>query len=472
MGIWRSRSGAEKTLIVLFLLTLPFVQPRVGGDGRAYYAYVRSLLIDHNLQFKGDWKDPKTLPKLDTVDAQGHPVSFNSYTKNGHIANFYPVGPAILWAPFLLTAHAAVLLLRHMGWHVAADGFSPPYLITMALTTALYGFAGLWLSFRLARDYFDERWAFWATLGIWLASALPAYMYVEPSWSHAHSAFAVALFLWYWHRTRSGRTTEQWIVLGLISGLMLDIYFANAVFLLIPLLENCWNCRDAWMDEANRAKTFVGILRTDSLYGAAILAAFFPTLVARKIVFGSAFAIGGYSNQRWRWTSPSLWKVLFSSEHGLLPWTPILALALVGTFMLWRCAPEIGRYLVPAALGFYLLISVYPWWGGIVSFGNRFFISLTPIFVIGLACAFSEFARFWSDVRGAALRVATVSVVLILWNIGLLLQWGTGLMPSIGPVYWDEVLYNQFRVLPGQVIHSIRSRLSMPEAKSVSSTQD
>jgi hypothetical protein len=472
LRVLRSISSAEKTLIVLFLLTLPFVQHRVAGDGIGYYAYARSVLIDHNLQFKGDWKDPRTLPLLDIRGANGRLESHTHYTRNGHIADFYSVGPAILWAPFLLTTHAAVLALRHEGWHVAADGFSSPYLITMALATASYGFAGLWLSFRLAREYFDERWAFWATLGIWFGSALPAYMYVQPAWSHAHSAFAVALFLWYWHRTRGGRTGWQWVAFGVISGLMLDIYFANAVLLVIPLLETSGMLREAWTDQANRADMLARILQNSLAYGASTLVAFAPTLVARKIVFGSASAIGGYANQRWHWTSPAFWKVLFSLEHGLLPWTPILILALVGTFMLWRCVPEVGSYLLAAAIAFYLLISVYPWWGGVISFGNRFFISLTPIFVMGLSCTFSEFARVWSSVRGAALRVATVSVLLIVWNIGLVLQWGTGLMPSIGPVHWDEVLYNQFRVLPGVAVHSIRSQFSSRDIKSASSEQN
>jgi len=47
----------------------------------------------------------------------------------------------------------------------------------MALATALYGFFGLLLAFRLARQYVEERWALLATLAIWWASSLPVYMY-------------------------------------------------------------------------------------------------------------------------------------------------------------------------------------------------------------------------------------------------------------------------------------------------------
>src|SRR2546430_9162041 len=101
----------------------------------------------------------------------------------------------------------------------------------MALATAIYGFLGLLLAFRLTRQYVEERWALLATLAIWWASSLPVYMYFNPSWSHAHSAFAVALFLWYWHETRSSRALSQWLLLALIAGLMLNVYYPNAMVL-------------------------------------------------------------------------------------------------------------------------------------------------------------------------------------------------------------------------------------------------
>src|ERR1700720_4726365 len=42
-------------LIALCILSLPLVNPWVRGDGVGYYAYVRSLLIDHNFRFEKDW---------------------------------------------------------------------------------------------------------------------------------------------------------------------------------------------------------------------------------------------------------------------------------------------------------------------------------------------------------------------------------------------------------------------------------
>ena len=194
-----------RILVILFLLTLPLVNPWVRGDGVGYYAYARAPLIEHNLDFTHDYQAANQSFRDERLDSRGQPKPFFR-TRTGHLDNHFTVGPAILWSPFLVLTHGGVLLARAMGSSVAADGFSAPYRIAMAFATALYGFLGLLLSFRLAREYVEERWALLATIAIWGASALPVYMYFNPSWSHAHSAFAVALFLWYWHKTRSSRS--------------------------------------------------------------------------------------------------------------------------------------------------------------------------------------------------------------------------------------------------------------------------
>jgi hypothetical protein len=120
---------------------------------------------------------------------------------------------SILWSPFLLVAHCGVLLARALGSPVLANGFSAPYRYAMAFGTGVYGFLALLISFRLACKCIVLVCFFIATIAIWWASSLPVYMYFNPSWSHTHSAFMVALFLWYWDATRKGRSLAQWFAL-------------------------------------------------------------------------------------------------------------------------------------------------------------------------------------------------------------------------------------------------------------------
>src|ERR1017187_2560923 len=197
-------ASPEKLLFLLLLLSLPLVNPWVRGDGVGYYAYLRSALIDHDLRFENDYLEGNQSFVLSRMDAQGRLIPAE-YTRTGYVENHFSVGPAILWAPSVLAVHAAVRLVNHFGGHVPADRHSRPDMLALALTTAGYGFLSLLLAFRIARKYFAEQWAFLAPIGLWLASSLPVYMYFNPSWSHALSAFAVALFVWYWDRTQLRR---------------------------------------------------------------------------------------------------------------------------------------------------------------------------------------------------------------------------------------------------------------------------
>src|ERR1700694_3912144 len=224
-------SWPARLLFLFFLLTLPLVNPWVRGDGVGYYAYLRSALIDRDLNFANDYLAANESFVMSRVDAQGHLLPA-MYTKTGHVENHFTVGPAILWAPVLVSVHLAVVLLDRFGAQIPADGYSRPYALAMGLTTATYGFLSLFLAFRIARQYFEQQWAFLATIGIWLASSLPVYMYFNPSWSHAFSAFTVALFLWYWEHTRRSRTLAQWAALGVFAGLMGNVYYPNVILLI------------------------------------------------------------------------------------------------------------------------------------------------------------------------------------------------------------------------------------------------
>ena len=440
-------------LACLFVVTLPLVNPWVRGDGVGYYAYARSLLIEHRLNFEQDWKNGNDTFRSGRINVDGR-ILPDQYTHTGRIRNIWTVGPSLLWLPFLFLTHAGVLVCNLMGSHIPANGFSSPYLTAMAISTGLYGFLAVWISFRLARRYFDERWAFLAALGIWWASSLPVYMYLNPSWSHAHSAFVVALFLWYWQRTRGDRSAGQWVLLGLLSGLMVNVYYPNGVLLLIPLLEALASYRQAWGKAGDRTKV-ARMLGTQVLYVAVCVFSLLPTFISRYVIFGSPLQTGYMPARTWNWSSPHLWDVLFSADHGLLCWTPIVALALGGMLLLLRVDRFLAVSSVVVFTSFYLVIAFYPDWDGIASFGNRFFVSLSVLFVLGLAAALAGFEYVWKPHNVTATTSATTAL-LILWNLGLIFQWGTHLIPARGPISWRTAATNQVTVVPVQAGHALR----------------
>jgi hypothetical protein len=456
---------ATRWLFGLFVLSLALINPWVRGDGVGYYAFARAVLIQHNLDFTPDYNAANASFRDARLDENGNPKPIFQ-TATNHLENHFTVGPAILWAPFLIVAHVGVLFARALGSNVAADGFAAPYRFAMALGTAVYGFIGLLLAMRIAAKYAGERCAFVATVAIWWASSLPVYMYFNPSWSHAHSAFVVALFLWYWHKTRETRSTLQWLLLAAIAGLMLNVYYPNAMVLAVLVVEAVPQYFAALQGKPPaevrtidinpvRRSTQLGLPQlamNHALFAVVMVGCLLPTLVSRYVIYGNPFESGYMSLSDWAWRSPYFVAVLFSSEHGLFVWTPVIALACIGVVIFALREPRIGGAILAALFAFYFFIACYPDWAGISSYGNRFFVSLTPIFIIGLSVFFARTAQVFASQRLAMRTFATAAALLVVWNMAFIFQWGTHLVPARGPIVWSEMIHNQFAVVPRQIV--------------------
>jgi hypothetical protein len=292
-------------------------------------------------------------------------------------------------------------------------------------------------------------------------------MYFNPSWSHAHSAFSVALFLWYWNRTREGRRLgdlKKWILLGLLAGLMINVYYPNALLLAAPGVEALFTYAHTWQKREEgwpRARLLFGAHLLFCLVTLVLLA---PTFITRAIVYGDPLETGYAHLRDYLWRSPAFGAVLFSADHGLFTWTPLLLVSAIGLVLFLRSEKEVGASLLAAALAFYIFISFYPSWDGMSSFGNRFFISLTYLFVIGLAVILQQLAAwFASDRRAYAGAAATVGL-LIFWNLEFIFQWGTHMVPVRGPISWREMVHNQVAVVPVRFAGNFRAYLFQRKA--------
>ena len=255
---------------------------------------------------------------------------------------------------------------------------------------------------------------------------------------HALAAFAVALFLWCWVRWRPlGARVGRWAVWGLTAGLMIDVYYLNAVLLVAVAVE--------WAGALARGRRPADAMKAAAAFAAATLVALAPHFAAKWIVHGSPFATG--YEDRFFWLSPRLWQVAFSAEHGLFLWTPVLVAAVAGLVLWWRAEPAVGGPVVAAFVLFYYAVASYQNWHGQSSFGNRFFVSLTPAFVVGLALVF---ARVWPKAGNRVARAVAPAVVAlaVVWNVGFMFQWGTNIVPNRGPVDFGEVARNQVTVVP------------------------
>ena len=243
-------------------------------------------------------------------------------------------------------------------------------------------------------------------------------------------------------------------MLGLISGLLVDVYFVNGVFLLIPFVESI----QGYIREV-RGKDGEGFLHrfgANLMYLVIIGIATLPTFVTRKIIFGGMFRFGAYTILPWNWHAPFWLPVLFSSDHGMFSWTPLLGFALLGLFIPFTRGRGIQAYIALATVAFYYVISSYPYWDGLASYGNRFFISLTPVFVFGLSNLIERVGGFFRSFRFAHAAQALVVGLFILWNLAFIFQWGTHMVPARGQISWSTMVHNQFYEVPQRMTYSLQ----------------
>jgi hypothetical protein len=372
-------------LAALFVVSLPLVNPYLRGDGNGYYAYVRSIVIDHDLEFENEFRHGDPLFRPVYFDEQGvlHPWMRSS---TAHVVNQWAVGPSMLWLPFFLSAHLVVKGANLLGGSLPADGFSAPYRWSCAAGTAFYGWLAILLAFDTAARVTGARAALLAALAIWWASSLPVYMYFLPFHVHALSAFAVALFVWYWLRVQPfGLGWRRWALWGAMGGLMTAVYYLNAVVAMLAVIE----IRPTGPPGGGpRARSMAAAM---AAFAAGGVAALTPHFAVKWVLHGSPLATG-YRDEFF-WTTPRIWQVAFSAEHGMFLWTPVLLLAAAGLVLLARRDVRIGGALLAVFALFYYVVASYQNWHGQSSFGNRFFVSLTLPFVFGLAVVVDRLSR-------------------------------------------------------------------------------
>jgi hypothetical protein len=117
--------------VLLVGLTLLTFTPTMSADGIEYYAYLRSLAVDHDLDFRNEYVGSD-------VPFKRAPTSLaRKRTSTGYVGNLASVGPAIVWAPFYLVGDAIVRAGNAFGARWTTRGYSLPYIAMINLASAV-----------------------------------------------------------------------------------------------------------------------------------------------------------------------------------------------------------------------------------------------------------------------------------------------------------------------------------------------
>jgi hypothetical protein len=417
-----------------------------GPDGVRYMAYLRSLVFDHDLLLFNELM---------------HFGQRLIITATGYSAQIANVGVLPFWLPFYLLGVASAGLSGDMG-----NGLTSDYQLWLDFGDWVYGLLAMGVMYRWTRRHFSARTALTATLLIGLGTPFVYYMTALAPSYHTISTLLAALYLYLWDTTRAQRTRWHWLGLGLLLGFLVSMgqyHILFGVFLIFDfrfLIEATNNQKSKIK---NTKWVFIPLLL---LMG--ILLPLMSQFITWGIIFGNPFA-NPYTLEA-DWSGAHVFDVWFSSYHGLYFTAPILLLATLGWLLVighWLLVtnnqlPTTNNQL-PISLGaFAILFGIayssatrIGWWGG-VSFGARYFISLTPLFVMGFAFLLdiqSSKFKVQHPTSNIQLPVTTYPFLLIigiacaLWTYGYYLQASNGLTSFSEYHSASQWLYGQWLVL-------------------------
>ena len=411
-------------LVALFVLSLPAVTARLySSDEVQYFSYLRSLWFDHDVSFENEYQyfyDHQVARSPDF-----HQTFLELETAAHRRINYATIGCAILWSPFYAVGDVSARLMRAAGRDVAVDGYSQPYLSAVAYGSAFYGFAAIVLAIAAARRIIGG-YAFSSGLAVWFGTPLLFYMYVAPPFSHACSAFAVALFVTIWLYVRRTWTVAGAVALGAAGALMAMVREQDIFFVLGPAVDFGLTLIKVKGTRHKAKGAFAA--------GAAFALCYLPQLIAYQALNGRPRP-SPLVTRKMYWHAPHALQVLADTEHGFLFWTPLALLSLAGLLLL-TAAPERAAVATPKHEGrrigacMLLMVASQVYVSGAVeswtvagAFGQRRFVAVTIFLVIGLAAL-----RQW--IHRDAMRIATriAIVICIWWNLALIAEFGTSMM--------------------------------------------
>jgi len=412
-------------LAVLLLCFLALDRPLIRSDGLAYFMWLQSVARDHDLDLANQSSQFSAL--------NSYQAFYNEQT--GQYASVFPYGSAFLYLPtYWLASAANQLPVFHVNdsYFLQHQGATFPYSLFFMLGTNLFALLAVLVAFLSATRLTSPLASLISALALFLATPLLYYSTIEPYMAHVPGTLLTALVVYVlvWHRER----TASWFVMGLLLGIALLVRWQLALYAvpvgLLALATGQWRKLCCLIS------------------GFSLLAWHLPFTWQR--MFGSPWVVPAAIQGQQAFLSGPVYikEVLLSPERGLLLWSPLVLLALIGLALLFRKHRALSVTLI---LMFVLQVlmnaSLFDWGGG-WAFGMRRMTELYPVWVVGLATLMQSLHGFARSrlLRIAASSTVTALVVLaVLFGLVLMLSHlnyvNTNLDHPEGGPLWEEIRY-------------------------------
>lgn len=339
------------------------------ADPSGYYVYLPATFIYgfHASNFPADIES-----KI------GYGFSLDKTTNK--VKTKYTSGIAILFLPFFLIAHLIAIVFS-----LDPSGFSPIYYKMTDVGAVFYLTLGLYFLWQFLCFYFSKKISTLTIALLFFATNLYYYSISKPFYSHIYSFFLFCLFLYLLKKyfIDSSPKLRHIFLFSIISALIVLIRPTNILFIIAALFLDI---KSVGMFK-NRMMLFLNV-KSMLLLVLAGWIVFLPQILYWHFLTNNYIVYSYKGEGFFNWNSPKILEVLFSTNNGLIVWTPLFVLIIISMFWtVFKKKKNSITVFVSFFILLYLCASWHIWWFG-GSFGQRSFVEYLAFFSIPVAYGF------------------------------------------------------------------------------------
>jgi hypothetical protein len=370
----------------------------ISWDVSGYYLYLPAVIVYHDI---------KQLKWWGAIEQQYHPgpgMGQALQHPSGNYVMKYPMGQALQFLPWFLTAH---VLAEPLGY--PADGFSRPYQAAISWGSLLVALLGLLFLRRVLLYYFSD--GIVASVLVLLVFGTNYFEYAGITGAMTHNwLFTLYSILLYSTIQFYRRPSIGWAALiGLLVGWATLTRPTEVLSALIPMFWGVYSMATLRHRVVFFKEHFSKIAFAVGIAGSVM----FLQLLYWKYAVGE-WVVYSYEGQGFTWFPPHIENVLWSARAGWLVYSPIMIFAVVGLFMLRKRVPEVFFTVLVYCLSALYITSAWDiwWYGG--SLGQRAMVQGYPLWAFGLGSFLSwQSRRKWR--QGLFLACMFAGVYVNLW---------------------------------------------------------
>lgn len=379
-------------------------------DVFGYYMYLPMIFIYHNWGLQD-------VTVLHSIIEHYHSSStlYQAYqTETGFWVMRYPMGMAMLYAPFFFLAD---FFCRFT--HYPHDGFSLPYQIAILTGGICYSICGFYILRKILLRYFTDTVAAISLAIIFFGTNyfMHAGFHGSNAMSHNYLFTMYAFVIWFTIRWHESFRLKYILLLGIVCGITIVSRPSEMVCLFIPAL---WQIGEKY-SLTSKLKLFFSMKNQILFFMMMLFIIAMPQFIYWKIISGK-FLFNSYGNnagEGFEFLHPYITEVLFSFRKGWLVYTPIILFPIAGIYYSIKQRKEFFYLALIYFLINLFIVSSWSCWWYAESFSQRSLIQSYAIMILPLGALVSRliyFSKMW-------IRSFVFGILFLLMVLNLFQTW-------------------------------------------------